>query len=100
MDAALKYKWVYRMDFKDKSGKSIQCKMSCIPVWLCEFLAKELVLAIVHGFGEDPMLLLFNLHIKEKKKLCHIITKVYLLRWRIEEYLSLGNSSLNSRIYG
>lgn len=23
---------------------------------------------------------------QEKKKLCHIITKVYLLRWRIEEY--------------
>ncbi len=86
MDVALKYKGAYRMDFKDKSGKSVQCEMSCIPVRLCEFPAKELVLTIVYGFGKEPMLLLSNLHIKEKKKLCHIITKVYLLRWRIEEY--------------
>ena len=32
------------------------------------------------------MLLLSNLKIQEKKRLCHIISKVYLLRWRIEEY--------------
>ena len=32
------------------------------------------------------MLLLSNLKMQEKKKLCHIIAKVYLLRWRIEEY--------------
>ena len=32
------------------------------------------------------MLLLSNLKVQEKKKLCHIITKVYLLRWRIKEY--------------
>lgn len=74
------------MDFKDKSGKSVQCKMSCIPVRLCEFPAKELVLTAVYGFGEEPMLLLSNLKMQEKKKLCLIITKVYLLRWRIEEY--------------
>ncbi len=23
---------------------------------------------------------------QEKKRLCHIVTKVYLMRWRIEEY--------------
>lgn len=32
------------------------------------------------------MLLLSNLRMQEKKRLCHIVTKVYLLRWRIEEY--------------
>lgn len=74
------------MDFKDKSGKAVQCKMSCIPVRLCEFPSKELTLAVVYGFGEEPMLLLSSLKMQEKKKLCHIITKVYLLRWRIEEY--------------
>ena len=41
---------------------------------------------MVYGFGAEPMLLLSNLKMQEKKKLCHIITKVYLLRWRIEEY--------------
>ena len=86
MDVALRYKGAYRMDFKDKKGKSIQCKMSCILVQLCEFPAKELVLTVVYGFGEEPMLLLSNLKMREKKKLCHIIAKVYLLRWRIEEY--------------
>lgn len=86
MDVALQYKGAYRMDFKDKKGKTIQCKMSCIPVQLCEFPTKELVLTVVYGFGEAPMLLLSNLKMQEKKKLCHIITKVYLLRWRIEEY--------------
>lgn len=74
------------MDFKDKKGRTIRCKMSCIPVRLCEFPSRELVLAVVYGFGEEPMLLLSSLKMQEKKKLCHIITKVYLLRWRIEEY--------------
>lgn len=41
---------------------------------------------------QNPMLLLSNLRIQEKKKLCHIVAKVYLLRWRIEEY--------SKRIYG
>lgn len=81
MDVALKYKGAYRMDFKNKSGKRVQCKMSCIPVRLCEFPSKELVLTVVYGFGKEPMLLLSNLKMQEKKKLCHIIAKVYLLRW-------------------
>ena len=86
MDVALRYKGAYRMDLKDKKGRTIQCKMSCIPVRLCEFPSKDLVLTVVYGFGEEPMLLLSNMKMQEKKKLCHIITKVYLLRWRIEEY--------------
>ncbi len=86
MDAALKYKGAYRMDLKDKSGKCVQCKMSYIPVRLCGFPDKELVLTVAYDFGEEPMLLLSNLKMQEKKKICHIIAKVYLLRWRIEEY--------------
>lgn len=74
------------MDFTDKNGRAISCKMSCIPVRLCEFPAKELVLTVVYGFGAEPMLLLSNLRMQEKKKPCHIIAKVYLLRWRVEEY--------------
>ena len=69
------------MDFKNKSGKSIQCKISCNPVRLCEFPSKELMLTVVYVFGKEPMLLLSNLKMQEKKKLCHIIAKVYLLRW-------------------
>lgn len=86
MDVASMYKGNFRMDFTDKSGKTINGKISCIPVRLCEFPTKELVLVAVYGFGGEPMLLLSNLKMQEKKKLCHIVAKVYLMRWRIEEY--------------
>ena len=86
MDVANKYKGNYRMDYMDKHGKKIECKISYIPVQLCEFPNKNLVLVVVYGFGVQPMLLLTNLDISEKKKLCMIATKVYLMRWRIEEY--------------
>lgn len=44
--------------------------MSCIPVRLCEFPVKKLVLSVVYGFAalEQPMLLLLNLKIREKNK--------------------------------
>ena len=86
MDAASKYKGNCRMDFKDKKGKNLHCKMSCIPVRLCEFPAEQLTLVAVYGFGAEPMLLLSNLKMQEKKRLCHIVARVYLMRWRIEEY--------------
>ena len=86
MDVATRYKGNCRMDFTDKKGKTLNCKMSCIPVKLCEFSTKGLTLVAVYGFGAEPMLLLSNLKMKEKKRLCHIVAKVYLMRWRIEEY--------------
>ena len=86
MDVAYKYNGNYRMGFMDKHGKKIECKISYIPVRLCEFPDRELVLAVVYGFGAQPMLLLTNIEITEKKKLCLIVAKVYLMRWRIEEY--------------
>ncbi|KSV58880.1 transposase [Acetivibrio ethanolgignens] len=86
MDVANKYKGNYRMDFIDKNGKKIECKISYIPVRLCEFSNQNLILVVVYGFGVQPMLLLTNLDVSEKKKLCMIATRVYLMRWRIEEY--------------
>lgn len=86
MDVANKYKGNYRMDFTDKYGKKTACKISYIPVSLCECPAKNLILVVVYGFGKDPMLLLTNLKMTEKKKLCIIAAKIYLMRWRIEEY--------------
>ena len=74
------------MNFRNKSGKTVDCKMSCIPVRLCGFPTKEMTLVAVYGFGAEPMLLLSNLRMQEKKQLCHIVAKVYLTRWRIEEY--------------
>ena len=102
MDVASQYKGNYRMDFKDKSGRAIQCKMSCVPVRLCEFPSKEMVLTVVYGFGAEPMLLLSNLKMQEKKRLCHIIAKVYLLRWRIENLfatLAVGYIGLTTAVH-
>lgn len=86
MNVATKYKGNYRMDFIDKRGKKAECKISYIPVKLCEFPDKDLVMVVVYGFGSQPMMLLTNLELSEKKKLCLIAAKVYLMRWRIEEY--------------
>ena len=68
-------------------GKVVKwCKISYIPVKLCAFPEKELVLVAVYGFGKNPMLLLTNMEIQEislKKKLCIIVTKIYLIASRI-----------------
>ena len=98
MDVAKKYKGNYCMGFTDRNGKTIQCKISYIPVKLCAFPEKELVLVAVYGFGKNPMLLLTNLEIygtSQKKRLCIIVTKVYLMRWRIEEYFRFKNQQFN-----
>lgn len=95
MDVAKLYKGNYRLDFKGKKGETISCKLSFIPVRLCEFPAHELVLVAVYGFGEEPMLLLTSLRMQEKKKLCLIVTKVYLMRWRIEEYFKFKKQQFN-----
>ena len=86
MEEAGKYKGNYRMDVSKKSGKKVACKLSYIPVQLREFPEKDLILVAVYGFGKEPMLLLTNLTFQEKKKLCLIVAKIYLMRWRIEEY--------------
>lgn len=79
LDVAHKYKGNYQMDFMDKQGRKIECKISYIPVNLCEHPTKSFILVAVYGFGRNPMLLLTNLKISEKKKLCIIAAKIYLM---------------------
>jgi len=98
MDVAKKYKGNYCMGFTGRNGKKIQCKISYIPVKLCAFPGKDLVLVVVYGFGKNPMLLLTNMEIQkiqQKKKLCIIVAKIYLMRWRIEEYFRFKNQQFN-----
>lgn len=98
MDVAKKYKGNYCMGFTGRNGKKIQCKISYIPVKLCAFPGKDLVLVVVYGFGKNPMLLLTNMEIQKtqhKKKICIIVTKIYLMRWRIEEYFRFKNQQFN-----
>ncbi len=94
METASRYKENFYMNFKDKNDRELNCKISCIPIKLCEFLTNELTLIAVYGFGAEPMLLLSNLNIQEKKCLCHIVTKAYLMRWRIEEYFKFKKQQL------
>jgi hypothetical protein len=85
MKTALRFKGKYRMDFVGKKGKTISCKTTIIPVSLPKHPNIPLNLVVVYGFGNEPMLLLTNLRIDDPR-LANTVTKVYLMRWRIEEY--------------
>jgi hypothetical protein len=56
-----------------------------VPVSLPDYPETTLNLVICNGLGKEPLLLLTNLD-SDDKRLCIIITKVYLMRWKIEEY--------------
>jgi len=85
LELANKFKGKYRLNFNKQNGIKVECKISIVPVKLpCE-PEKELNLVVVYGFGEIPMMLLSNLN-SDDKRLSVAIAKVYLMRWRIEEY--------------
>lgn len=86
LEVANKYKGNFSIKFHDKNGKTIDSKMSYIPVKLCEFPDKELLMITVYGFGKTPMMLITNLKSSDKKAITKTVVKVYLMRWRIEEY--------------
>jgi len=85
MKLANRFKGKYRIDFHDKKGKPLSCKTTVIPVSLPKYPNIPLNLVVVYGFGKEPMLLLTNMK-REDTRLANTITKVYLMRWRIEEY--------------
>lgn len=82
---ANKFKGKYRIDFTGKDGIKIECKMTSIPIALVKHPNIKLNLIVVYGFGATPMLLITNLN-SEDKRLSTVVTKVYLMRWRIEEH--------------
>lgn len=79
------FKGQYVLKFEAKDGKKVNCKISIVPVALPDYPDKKLNLVICNGFGKEPLMLLTNLD-SDDKRLCVAITKVYLMRWRIEEY--------------
>jgi len=85
LEVANLFKGKYRIDFKDKKGNPISCKIAVIPVSLPKHPNVPLHLIAVYGFGKEPMLLMTNLQ-RDDKRLANTIVKVYLMRWRIEEY--------------
>jgi len=91
---AQKFKGKYSLKFKTKNNKNIECKIAIIPVSLPVASEKELNLVVVYGFGKEPMLLITNLK-SDDKRLAVTITKVYLMRWRIEEYYRFKKQQFN-----
>lgn len=81
----VKFKGKYALKFKAKNGKKANCKISIVPVSLPTYPDTALNLVICRGLGKEPLVLLTNLNSNDNR-LCVAITKVYLMRWRIEEY--------------
>ena len=80
-----RFKGQFLLKFESKDGKKVNCKISIVPIELPDYPGKKLNLVVTHGFGKEPLMLLTNLE-RDDKRLCVTITKVYLMRWRIEEY--------------
>jgi len=85
LELANKYKGKYLLKFRKKNGKQVDCKVSVVPISLPCKPNTKLNLVICTGFGKIPMMLITNLQ-SDDKRLALTITKVYLMRWRIEEY--------------
>ena len=94
LDVANMFKGKYALKFKNKDGKKIDVKISIIPIELCEFKGTPLNLVVVHGFGELPMMLITSLS-SDDKNICVDVCKVYLMRWRIEEYFKFKKQSFD-----
>ena len=79
------YKGKYALTFKQKNKKPKKVKISYIPIKLPAFPQKELTLVAVYGLGKKTMMLITNIT-SDKKIISKTVLKVYLLRWRIEDY--------------
>ena len=94
LDVASKFKGKYALKFMDKNGKKVAVKISIIPIELCDFQGVPLNLVVVYGFGETPMMLITNLN-SDDSRICVTVCKVYLMRWRIEEYFKFKKQSFD-----
>ena len=82
---ANKLKGKYCLKFKKKNGVIADCKISIVPIKLPCRPNDDLCLVVCRGIGMEPLLLITNLK-SDDKRLCVAVTKVYLMRWRIEEF--------------
>ena len=94
LEVAKLFKGKYKMEFITKDAKKVECKISIIPISLPKYPKCELNLVVVYGLGKVPMLLMTNLK-SDDKSLAKVITKVYLMRWRIEEYFKFKKQQFN-----
>jgi hypothetical protein len=82
---ANRFKGKYRLKFKKRSGIEADCKISIIPVRLPCCPDNDLSMVVCRGIGKEPLMLITNMK-SDDARLGVTITKVYLMRWRIEEF--------------
>lgn len=88
------YKGKYAYTYTNKHGNNKKLKFSYASVRLPALPNKKLTLIIIRGRGRKPMLLITNLKPKAKR-LSLAILKVYIKRWRIEEYFRFKKQQFN-----
>jgi len=91
---ANRFKGKYSLKFEKKNGKQADCKISIVPIRLCCRPKEELNLVVCRDLGKEPMLLITNLK-SDDDRLAVTVTKVYLLRWRIEEFHGFKKQQFN-----
>lgn len=81
----VKMKWSYT--YKDKKGITRTANTGYMKVTIPEIEGKILYLVVIKSeeFGNNPMMLLTNM-IPENEEFTKIVNKVYIRRWKIEEY--------------
>jgi len=84
-ELAKRFKGKYNLKFKKRTGVEVDCKISIVPIKLPCRPNTDLNLVICNGIGMVPLMLITNLK-SDDKRLSVAVTKVYLMRWRIEEY--------------
>ena len=84
-ELAERFKGKYKLNFTKKNGFNTTCKISIIPIKLPCRPNDNLNLVVCYGLGKEPMMLITNLK-SDDKRLSVAVVKVYLMRWRIEEY--------------
>lgn len=85
LDLTNRFKGQYSLSYTNKQGKTSKVKVSHTAIELPKLKGKKLYLVMVFGYGATPMMLITNYPPKGKKVATSLV-KVYLKRWRIEEY--------------
>jgi hypothetical protein len=85
LELAARFKGKFLLSFKKKNGVQADCKVSIVPIRLPCKPKAELNLVVCNGLGKTPMMLITNMK-SDDKRLAVTVTKVYLMRWRIEEF--------------
>ena len=94
MDLAKRFKGKYVLKFRKKNAVAVDCKISVVPIVLPCRPYDNLNLIICRGLGMNPLLLITNLK-SDDNRLAVAVSKVYLMRWRIEEFYRFKKQQFN-----